>query len=166
MYFKVIMEGGHMGAGKSFEMLRYFEAENAIILLRYLENYPALKSKGSGIGISLVKPISRDEYLEGRDVEQQDPYNKMRLYVRFDVNEECLLESVMTDAPTAYRLIKGRTVNYSNDGLMVKHEGKRLSDDDVFLVTVESMGIFTKKAKVVWGMKDEEGLYSSGLKWI
>jgi hypothetical protein len=55
MYFKVIMEGGHMGAGKSCEMLRYYEAENAMVLFRFLQSYPAVKVKNAGLGIKLVE---------------------------------------------------------------------------------------------------------------
>ena len=87
MYFKVILEGGHVGAGKSFEMVRYFEAENAIVLLKYLESYPALKFKSRGAGITLVKPISKEEYLLKKDLERNDPYPE-RKYVRFDVCEK------------------------------------------------------------------------------
>lgn len=62
MYYKVTIEVGHMGAGKSKELVRYLEAESPVDIMGKLKHFPGLKSKGTAKGISLVKPISREEY--------------------------------------------------------------------------------------------------------
>ena len=48
MYYKVLMEGGHMGAGKSYDMVRYFKADNIGVVFDILKRFPRMKSKGAG----------------------------------------------------------------------------------------------------------------------
>ncbi len=160
MYFKVVLEGGHVGAGKSFEMVRYFEAENAIVLLKYLESYPALKFKSRGAGITLVKPISKEEYFLKKDLERNDPYTK-RQHVRFDVQEKFILES----ASTALK-IEGLTFEYSGGGIGLEYSGKFLRVGEVFFLTVEPLGLIRKKVKVAWCRSLKDGSNVAGLKWL
>ena len=68
-YFKVIMECGHMGAGTSNEIVRYLKARDTVELFDDLKNHPGLKSKGTTKHISLVKPISQQEYESGKVLE-------------------------------------------------------------------------------------------------
>lgn len=159
MYFKVVLEGGHVGAGKSFEMVRYFEAENAIVLLKYLEKHPALKSKGTGKGIALVEPISKEEYLVKKNIEKNDPY-PIRQHVRFDVQETFQIACDKGEVK-----LDGRTIDYSNGGMSIKCVSGALAVGGEFLLTVETLGIIGKKVKAVWVRPVKDGCNAVGLKW-
>jgi hypothetical protein len=74
MYFKLVMEGGHVGAGKSYEMVRYFEGDDIFGVLAQSLHTPRLKKKVFGGGIKLIKEISWREYLTGKGGERRDPY--------------------------------------------------------------------------------------------
>jgi hypothetical protein len=74
MYFKLVMEGGHVGAGKSYEMVRYFEDDDIFCVLAKSLYIPRVKKKGFGGGIKLVKEISWREYITGKRMEKRDPY--------------------------------------------------------------------------------------------
>jgi len=74
MYYKVLMEGGHMGAGKSYDMCRYFSVSNIGVIFDLLGRMPRLKSKGLGSSVKLIEPISREEFKKGRSSEMTDPY--------------------------------------------------------------------------------------------
>lgn len=78
MYFKLVMEGGHVGAGKSLDMVRYYEGEDIFAVLARSHAIPRLKKKGTGCGIKLIKEISRQEYLLGKGEEKRDPYLNCR----------------------------------------------------------------------------------------
>jgi hypothetical protein len=74
MYFKLVMEGGHVGAGKHYEMVRYFEGDDIFSVLAKSFHTPRVKKKEFGAGIKLIKEISWGEYLTGKGREQRDPY--------------------------------------------------------------------------------------------
>ncbi|MDT8316399.1 MAG: hypothetical protein RQ824_00220 [bacterium] len=74
MYYKVLMEGGHMGAGKSYDMCRYFSVSNVGVIFDLLGRMPRLKSKGVSGSVKLIEPISREEFRKGRNDEGRDPY--------------------------------------------------------------------------------------------
>jgi len=74
MYFKLVMEAGHVGAGKSFDMVRYFEGDDIFGVPARSLHVPRLKKKESGVGIKLIKEISWREYIHGKGREQRNPY--------------------------------------------------------------------------------------------
>jgi len=74
MYYKVLMELGHVGAGRSNEAVRYFEANNLGALLRTLKQYPGLKSKGRNKGILMLESINRQAYEKGKLLEWKRDY--------------------------------------------------------------------------------------------
>ena len=74
MYYKVLMEGGHVGAGKSYDMCRYFSVSNVGVIFDLLGKMPRLKSKGVGRSLKMIEPISKEEYRKGRSSEAGDPY--------------------------------------------------------------------------------------------
>ncbi len=74
MYYKVLMEGGHMGAGNSYDMCRYFSANNIAAIFDLLGKMPRLKSKGVSGSVKLIEPISKEEFRKGRSSETRDPY--------------------------------------------------------------------------------------------
>ena len=60
MYFKVIIESGHIGPGKANETVYYVEADSTVDLFAMMKSQLALKSKGSAI--TMVKPVDAQEY--------------------------------------------------------------------------------------------------------
>ncbi len=74
MFFKLILEGGHVGAGKSYEVVRYLEGRDIISVLFSASHFPRVKKKNSRKGIKLIQEITQREYLQGRRREREDPY--------------------------------------------------------------------------------------------
>ncbi len=74
MFFKLILESGHVGAGKSYEMARYLEGRDIFSVLFSASHFPRVKKKRHGKGIKLIQEITRREYLQGRMREREDPY--------------------------------------------------------------------------------------------
>jgi hypothetical protein len=75
MYFKLVMEAGHVGAGKSCDMVRYFEGDDIFGIFAGSRHIPRLKKKESGNGIKLIKEISRREYIHGKGQERRNPFD-------------------------------------------------------------------------------------------
>jgi len=75
MYFKLVMEAGHVGAGKSCDMVRYFEGDDIFGIFAGSRHIPRLKKKESGNGIKLIKEISRREYIHGKGQERRNPFH-------------------------------------------------------------------------------------------
>lgn len=74
MYFKLVMEGGHVGAGKSYDMVRYFEGDTIFGVLARSRFTPRLKKKEYAGGIKLIKEITWHEYMQGKWQEKGNPY--------------------------------------------------------------------------------------------
>jgi len=73
MYYKVTVECGHVGAGKSVEAVRYWRAKNVWHVFSSAQALPRAKRKGV-VAIKSVVPISRSQYILGVRQEAQDPY--------------------------------------------------------------------------------------------
>lgn len=78
MFFKLILESGHVGAGKSYDMVRYIEGKDIFSVLSTASRFPRVKKKGNRKGIKLIQEITRREYLQGRMRERDDPYLNTR----------------------------------------------------------------------------------------
>jgi hypothetical protein len=74
MYFKLVMEAGHVGAGKSCDMVRYFEGDDIFGVLARSRSIPRLKKKDFVGRIKLIRDISRREYIHGKGQERRNPY--------------------------------------------------------------------------------------------
>lgn len=74
MYYKVMMEGGHMGAGKSYDMTRYFKADNLLTVFDLLATMPRLKTKGVSKSVRQIEQISEEEFRLGKHAESEDFY--------------------------------------------------------------------------------------------
>ena len=74
MYFKLVMEGGHVRRGNSYDMVRYFEGDDIFGVIARSRHIPRLKKKKFGGGIKLIKEISRREYMHGKGREKKDHY--------------------------------------------------------------------------------------------
>jgi len=73
MYFRVIVECGHVGAGKSFEAVRYWQAKSTTHALSSASGLPRAKRKNLTVVKSVV-PITRREYDLGLREEASNPY--------------------------------------------------------------------------------------------
>jgi hypothetical protein len=74
VFFKLILAGGHVGAGKSYDMVRYFRANDIISVMDSALKTPRVKKKRGGQGVKLIQPISEREYQMGKTRETDDPY--------------------------------------------------------------------------------------------
>lgn len=62
-YFKVVLNGGHMGAGRSCEIVTYLEASDFSTALRMASRAPGAKKGYPMKGVSSLARISRKEFL-------------------------------------------------------------------------------------------------------
>lgn len=74
MFFKLILEGGHLGAGKSYDIVKYLRGRDIVAVLSWAFHIPRAKKKESGKGVKLIKEISKSEYLLGKMREKNDLY--------------------------------------------------------------------------------------------
>lgn len=58
MFFKLRMEGGHMAAGKSYEMVRCCKGDDIFSILANAHRMPRLKKKKKTVGIKYIREIS------------------------------------------------------------------------------------------------------------
>lgn len=82
MYYRLVMESGHVGAGKSIETVRYFRAENPVDLFSFAARMPRAKGKMNGKGVKLIEKISKVEYERGVEFSSRNPYLKKRKAAR------------------------------------------------------------------------------------
>jgi hypothetical protein len=78
MYFKLILEGGHVGAGKALDTVRYFRAENTVDAFELANRVPRVKGKTLGTGVKLIQQVSIEEYREGIKRTSTDTYLNTR----------------------------------------------------------------------------------------
>jgi len=65
LYFKLILENGHVGSGKSLERVRYFRGENPVDVFNTAARLPRVKGKDRGTGVKIVQAVSKEEYIKG-----------------------------------------------------------------------------------------------------
>ena len=78
MYYKAIIECGHMGAGKAVDTVRYFRADNTVDLFSAAARIPRAKGKTLGTGVKLLEKISHEEYTRGLEETRSNPYLRTR----------------------------------------------------------------------------------------
>lgn len=64
MFYKVITECGHLGAGKGFERVWFLAGPDPLSILNKARTLPRVKRKDTSLGIKLIKRITREEYLK------------------------------------------------------------------------------------------------------
>lgn len=79
MYYKMILENGHVGAGKSLETVRYFRGDDAVDMFTMAARVPRVKGKDRCTGVKLVQPVSREEYIKGVQKAERDRYLSTRV---------------------------------------------------------------------------------------
>ena len=65
MFYKAIVECGHMGAGNSFEKIWFINGRDPIAVLERAKRFPRVKRKETSLAIKMIKRITREEYLDG-----------------------------------------------------------------------------------------------------
>ncbi len=65
MFYKIIVECGHMGAGNSFDRVLFIKGENPLIVLQRARTMPQVKRKETSLAVKLIKEISKEEYVNG-----------------------------------------------------------------------------------------------------
>lgn len=65
MFYKLIIECGHMGAGNGFERVWFIKGNNPVAVLQKARTMPGVKRKETSLAIKLIKEISREEYMNG-----------------------------------------------------------------------------------------------------
>jgi len=163
MYYKVTIEAGQMRNGRNFELLRYVEANNTVELFDKLEQYPGLMSNELGYVVTMVKPISKETFLRGKEKEKED-INRLRIHSRFNINTECILKpagrySGFSDA------IVAETTTCSVGGLGVVYDGIRLENGCRVKVDIEELHIKDKYAEITWTQGEGEK-WVVGLTWL
>jgi len=74
MFYKIVIECGHVGAGKGFDVVRYFQGDNVQTVLASLKKLPRIKAKRTSKSVKLIKAISEKEYRAGLNIEHSNPY--------------------------------------------------------------------------------------------
>lgn len=65
MYYKVIMECGHIGAGNNHEKVWFIKGKGAISALMTATRLPGVKKKHTLNSVKLIKEITREDYRTG-----------------------------------------------------------------------------------------------------
>ena len=71
-YYLVVIECGHVGTGRSLEVARYFKDFNPINAYICASIMPRSKKKCNSV--KLIKEISYEEYLIGKQLENENLY--------------------------------------------------------------------------------------------
>jgi hypothetical protein len=73
-FYKVTMKGGHVGAGKSFDFVRFYEAQDMLSAFLNAMTLSRVKKDRNGTGIYSIENISTEDFLKGKRQERQNPY--------------------------------------------------------------------------------------------
>lgn len=65
MFYKAVIECGHVGAGNSFERVWFLKGNNPLAVLKRARVLPRVKRKDTLLSIKLLKRISKSEYICG-----------------------------------------------------------------------------------------------------
>jgi hypothetical protein len=77
-YFKVVLKGGHMGAGKSYDLVRYYSAQDMLSAFLNALSLSRVKKNPNGTSIYSIEQIPVDAYHRGKKEERRDPYLNYR----------------------------------------------------------------------------------------
>ncbi len=77
-YFKVVLKGGHMGAGKSYDLVRYYKAQDMLSAFLNALSLSRVKKNPNGTAIYSIEQVAVEEYYRGKKRERKDPYLNYR----------------------------------------------------------------------------------------
>ena len=78
-YYKVILKAGHMGAGKSYDMVRYYKAQDMLSAFLNALSLSRVKKNPNGTAIYSIEQVPMEEYHQGKRRERNDPYLNYRM---------------------------------------------------------------------------------------
>ncbi len=82
MFYKVILEYGHLGAGRGFEVTRFLKADGPLHAFDMVRGLPRVKKKKRLLGLKLLKEVTEAEYMKGlglfREFCNSSPYFGIR----------------------------------------------------------------------------------------
>lgn len=78
MFFKLVLESGHVGAGNSLETVRYFTGQDPVEMFSVASRIPRVKGKINATGVKLIEKISREEFERGIKNNLKNSYFKTR----------------------------------------------------------------------------------------
>ena len=158
MYFKVVLECGHVGTGKSFEMVRYFEADDAVTLYNRLKHYPAMKAKKCGVDIDMIRVATKEEYNAGCKKDRMDCYD-MRQHVRSQPRMPAT--ATLSEFQDSSFLL-AKIIDYSAGGICLKHNGKDIAFKSRVYIEDRPVGLSKREAVAVWsGNSNQAGTFKS-----
>jgi len=163
MYYVVTIEAGYERDAEPFEITRYVEASSTVTLFDELEKHPSFMSKELGYVITMVQPVSEEEFLRGKSA-AKDNLNLLRKKVRFQIQKKCTLVAVRKGGPLKDKLV-AETTACSVGGLGIRYSGMALEPGFKVAVTIGDLEIYNKEAEVVWSSSREEEC-KAGLKWL
>ena len=73
-YFKIVLKGGHMGAGKSYDMVRYYRARDMMSAFASAHTLSRAKKSANATAVYSIEPVEAEEYRRGKQKEKKDPY--------------------------------------------------------------------------------------------
>jgi hypothetical protein len=73
-YFKIVLKGGHMGAGKSYDMVRYYRARDMLSAFSSAQSLSRAKKNPNATAVYSIEPVAAEEYRRGKRQERKDPY--------------------------------------------------------------------------------------------
>lgn len=88
----------------------------------------------------------------------------MRKHSRFRVEEDVVVHPSATDSCIKIS-VHGNTVNHSDDGICLFHEGHEIEKGCTLQVTVEALDIIKRSANVAWSLR-QGYLAKTGLQWV
>ena len=163
MFYLVTIEAEFEREAETFEITRYVEASDTVTLFDELGKHPAFMSKELGYVITMVQPVTEEEYLKGKS-EEKDPLELLRKHVRFRIEKKCIVEASVKDHPFTGKL-DAETTTCSLKGVGLTYSGVELKRGDRVTITIPELKLNKKKAEVVW-TSCHEGVYRSGLMWL
>jgi hypothetical protein len=78
MFFKLVLENGHVGAGNCLETVRYLTAQDPVEMFSIASRIPRVKGKVNATGVKLVEKISWEEFEKGMKSNLENSYLKTR----------------------------------------------------------------------------------------
>lgn len=158
MYYKVVIEAGQMRAEDTFQITRFLEAENTIILFEMLEETPGLMTEELGYAVTMVKAVSQKEFKKGLIAEESE-LNRLRVHVRFKIKKACSI------TPRSGGSLVGETIDISAGGVGVSYAGDTIAAGIKVALTISDLQIKNKAAEVVWNVS-RPNINILGLKWL
>lgn len=73
-YFEVILENGHMGAGNSYAVKRYFKGSDMLSVISKIRGLPRIKKRHTLEAVKEIRPITKREYIKGKIKELKNPH--------------------------------------------------------------------------------------------